>query len=94
LAVFYNYCHTKNSVIVLDPPKRLVVVLGMDPDCANLIDHLNGVIFTARVTWQSSGKCADIARTFRFVARMHQAAALAYRDNPAGGLQILKDGIL
>jgi hypothetical protein len=93
LAVFYNYCHTKNSVIILDPPKRLVVVLGMDPACANLIDHLNGVISTARVTWQSSGKCADIARIFRLVGRMHQAAALAQRDNPSTRLQISEDSI-
>jgi|tagenome__1003787_1003787.scaffolds.fasta_scaffold19966170_1 hypothetical protein len=66
----------------------------MDPDHAILIEHLNGLILLAHATWQSSsGKCADIARTFRFVARLHQAAALAYRDNPAGGLQVLKDGI-
>ena len=64
----------------------------MDPDFANLIDQLNGLIFMARVTWQSSsGKCADISRTFQFVARMHQNAALAYRDNPVSGVQILKD---
>ena len=93
MAVFYNYFHTKNSVIVLDPPKRLGVVLGMNPDYANLIGHLNGVIFTARVTWQSSGKCADIARTFRLVGRMHQAAALAERDNPSRRLQISEDSI-
>jgi hypothetical protein len=93
LAVFYNYFHTKNSVIVLDPPKRLGVVLGMDPDCANLINHLHGVIFTARVTWQSSGRCADMARIFQLADRMHQAAALAQRDNPSTRLQISDDSI-
>jgi hypothetical protein len=51
------------------------------------------VIFTARVTWQSSGKCADIARTFRLVGRMHQAAALAQRDNPSPLLQISEDSV-
>jgi hypothetical protein len=66
----------------------------MDPDCANLIDHLNErADFTARVAWQSSGKCADIARTFRLVGRMHQAAALAQRDNPSTRLQISEDSI-
>jgi len=81
-------------VIGLDPSDHLVVASGMDPDRAILIEHLNGIILLARTTWQSSsGKCADVAGTFRFVARMHQAAALAYRDNPDSGLQILKDGI-
>jgi hypothetical protein len=66
----------------------------MDPYFADLIEHLNGLIFMARVTWQSSsGTSADIARTFRLVGRMHQAAALAQRDNPAGRLQISEDGI-
>jgi hypothetical protein len=65
----------------------------MDPDCANLIDHLNGLILTARVTWQSSGKCADIAHTFRLVGRMHQAATLAQRDNPSPLLQISEDSV-
>jgi hypothetical protein len=91
--VFYIYFHKKSLVIDLDPPDRLVVASGMDPDCANLIDHLDGLIFTARVTWQSSGKCADIARIFRLVGRMHQAAALAQRDNPATRLQISDDSI-
>jgi hypothetical protein len=91
--VFYIYFHKKSLLIDLDPPDRLVVASGMDPDCANLIDHLNGLIFTARVTWQSSRKCADIARTFRLVGRMHQAAALAQRDNPATRLQISEDSI-
>jgi hypothetical protein len=66
----------------------------MDPDFADLIEHLNGVIFTARVTWQSSsGTCADIARTFRFVGHMLQAAAVAQRDNPSSGLRISEAGI-
>jgi hypothetical protein len=65
----------------------------MDPDCANLINHLNGVIFTARVTWQSSGRCADMVRIFQLVGRMHQAAALAQRDNPSTRLQISEDSI-
>jgi hypothetical protein len=91
--VFYIYFHKKILVIDLDLPDRLVVASGMDPDCANLIDHLNGLIFTARVTWQSSRKCADIAHTFRLVGRMHQAAALAQRDNPATRLQISEDSI-
>jgi hypothetical protein len=66
----------------------------MNPDRAILIEHMNGLILLALMTSQSSsGKCADVARTFQFVARMHQAAALAYRDNPASGLQILKNGI-
>ena len=66
----------------------------MDPERAILIEHLNGLILLACTTWQSSsGKCADIARTFQLVARMHQDAALAYRDNPDSGLQILKDDI-
>ncbi len=65
----------------------------MDPDRAILIEHLNGLILLAHATWRSSGKCAHIARTFGFVAHVHQAAALAYRDNPDSGLQILKDGI-
>jgi hypothetical protein len=67
----------------------------MDPEFANLIEHLNGLIFTARVIWQSpSGKCADTARTFRLVGRMHQAAALAQRDNPSVRVQMSEDGIL
>jgi hypothetical protein len=42
----------------------------MDPDFANLIDQLNGLIFMARVTWQSSsGKCADTAHIP--VCRLH-----------------------
>jgi hypothetical protein len=66
----------------------------MDPELADLIEHLNGLIFLARVTWpSSSGKCADIARTLRLVGRMHQAAALAQRDNPAIGVQASEDGI-
>jgi hypothetical protein len=64
----------------------------MDPDRAILIEHLNGLILLARTTWQSSsGNYADIARTFRFVAHMHQDAALAYRDNSASRLQISRD---
>jgi hypothetical protein len=67
----------------------------MDPEFADLIEQMNGLIFTARVTWQSpSGKCVDIARTFRLVGRMHQAAALAQRDNPAIGVQTSDDPIL
>ena len=65
----------------------------MNPDRANLIDHLNGLIFTARVTWQSSGKCADIAHTFRLFGRMYQGAALAQRDNPSTRLQLSEDSI-
>jgi hypothetical protein len=72
----------------------MVVGLGMEPDVANLIEHLNGLIFMARVTWQlSSGKCADIARTFRFVGHMHQAAAVARRDDQLSGLHISEDVI-
>jgi hypothetical protein len=66
----------------------------MEPDCANLIDHLNGLIFLARVAWQSSsGKYADIAHTFRLVNRMHQAAALAQRNAPFTRLRISDDNI-
>jgi len=55
---------------------------------------LNGLIFMARVAWQSSsGKCADVALTFRLVGRMQQAAAVAQQDNPTGRLQISEDGI-
>jgi hypothetical protein len=40
----------------------------MDPEFANLIEHLDGLICMARATWQSSSeKYADIARTFRFL---------------------------
>jgi hypothetical protein len=67
----------------------------MDPHFADLVEHLNGLIFMARVTWQSSsGKCADVAQTFRLVGRLHQTAAVAQRDNPTGRLQISEDGIL
>jgi hypothetical protein len=67
----------------------------MDPHFAELVEHLNGLIFMARVAWQSSsGGCADIALTFRFVGRMHRAAAVAQRDNPTGRVQISEDGIL
>jgi hypothetical protein len=49
-------------------------------------------IFMARVGWQSSaGKYIDIAQTFRFVGRMHEAAALSQRNNPADRLQISDD---
>jgi|tagenome__1003787_1003787.scaffolds.fasta_scaffold12180326_1 hypothetical protein len=66
----------------------------MEPEFADLIEYLNGLIFTARVTWQSpSGKCADIARIIRLAGRMHQEAALAQRDNPAIGLPISEDHI-
>jgi hypothetical protein len=66
----------------------------MDSYFAELVEHLNGLIFMARVAWQSSsGKCADVAQTFQFVGRMHQAAAVAHRENPTGRLQILEDGI-
>ena len=79
-------------MIGLDPPDHLIVASEMDPGRAILIEHPNGLILLARATWQSSSeKCADISRTFRFVARMHQNAALAYRDNPVSGVQILKD---
>jgi hypothetical protein len=63
----------------------------MDPDCANLIDHLNGLIFMAHVTWQSLENCADVARAFRLVGRMHQAVSLAQRNNPSTWLQISED---
>jgi hypothetical protein len=67
----------------------------MDPYFAELVEHLNGLIFMARVAWQSSsGRCADVALTFRFVGCMHQAAAVAHRDNPTGRVQISEDGIL
>jgi hypothetical protein len=67
----------------------------MDPHFADLVEHLNGLIFTARAVWQSSsGKCADVAQTFRCVGRMHQAAAVAQRDNPTDRLQISEYGIL
>jgi hypothetical protein len=66
----------------------------MDPHVADLVEHLNGLIFTARVAWQSSsGKYVDVAQTFRFVGRMHQAAAVAQRGNPNGRVQISEDGI-
>jgi hypothetical protein len=68
--------------------------LRMDSYFAELVEHLNGLIFMARVAWPfSSGKCADVAQTFQFVGRMHQAAAVAHRENPTGRLQILEDGI-
>ena len=67
----------------------------MDPHFTELIEHLNGLIFMARVAWQSSsGRCADVALTFRSIGRMHQAAAIAQRDNPTGRVQISQDGIL
>jgi hypothetical protein len=67
----------------------------MDPHFAELVEHLNRLIFMARVAWQSSsGRCADVALTFRFVGRIHQAAAVAQRDNPTGMVQISQDGIL
>ena len=67
----------------------------MDPHFAELVEHLNGLIFMARVAWQSSsGRCADVALTFRSIGRMHQAAAIAQRDNPTGRVQISQDGIL
>jgi len=73
----------------------MAVGLGMDPHFAELVEHLNGLSFTARVAWQSSsGGCADVALTFRFVGRMHRAAAVAQRDNPTGRVQISEDGIL
>jgi hypothetical protein len=66
----------------------------MEPGFVDLIEHLNGLIFMARVAWQSSsGKCADVALTFRLVGRMQQAAAVAQQDNPTGGLQISEDGL-
>jgi hypothetical protein len=66
----------------------------MDSYFAELAEHLNGLIFMARVAWpSSSGKCADVAQTFQFVGRMHLAAAVAQRDNPTGRLQISEDGI-
>jgi hypothetical protein len=67
----------------------------MEPDFVDLIEHLNGLIFMARVAWQSSSeRCADVALTLRFVGCMHQAAAVAHRDNPTGRVQISEDGIL
>jgi hypothetical protein len=64
----------------------------MDPEFANLIEHLDGLICMARATWQSSSeKYADIARTFRFVSRLHQTAALVQRDKLDSGLQITGD---
>ena len=67
----------------------------MDSYFAEMVEHLNGLIFMARVAWQSSsGKFADVALTFRFVGRMHRAAAVAQRDNPTGRVQISGDGIL
>jgi hypothetical protein len=72
----------------------MAVGLEMDPYFADSVEHLNGLIFMARVAWQSSsGKCADVAQTFQFVGRMHQAAAVAQRDNPTDRLQISEDGI-
>jgi hypothetical protein len=66
----------------------------MDPHFADLVEHLNGLIFMARVAWQSSsGKCADVTQTFRFVGRMHQATALSQRNNPTDRLHISVDGI-
>jgi hypothetical protein len=66
----------------------------MEPDFVDLIEHLNGLIFMARVAWQSSsGKCADVALTFRLVGRMQQAAAVAQQDNPTGRLQVSEGGI-
>jgi hypothetical protein len=67
----------------------------MDPQFAELVEHLNGLIFMARVAWQSSsGGCADVALTFRLVGRMHRAAAVARRGSPTGRVQISEDGIL
>jgi hypothetical protein len=64
----------------------------MDPHVADLVEHLNGLIFMARVAWQSSSeKYVDVAQTFRFVGRMHQAAAVAQRDNPTDRLRISED---
>jgi hypothetical protein len=83
----------KILVVGLDSFDHSVDASGMDPDCANLIEHLNGLIFTARVTWKSSGKCADIACTFRHLGRMYQAAALAQRDNPFTRVQLSEDSI-
>lgn len=66
----------------------------MNPELADLIEHLNGLIFLVRAAWQSSsGKCAEVAQTFRFIGRMHQAAAIAQRNNPTDGLQISEDDI-
>ena len=63
----------------------------MDPEFANLIEHLDGLISMARATWQSSSeKYADIARTFRFVSRLHQTAALVQRDKLDSELQIMR----
>jgi len=66
----------------------------MEPGFVDLIEHLNGLIFMARVAWQSSsGKCADVALTFRLVGRRQQAAAVAQHDNPTDRLQTSEDGI-
>jgi hypothetical protein len=66
----------------------------MELGFVDLIEHLNGLIFMARVAWQSSsGKCADVALIFRLVGRMQQAAAVAQQDNPTGRLQVSEGGI-
>ena len=58
----------KSSIIFTRQDGRLIVREGMEPDFIDIIEHLNGLIFMARVAWQSSsGKCADVALTFRLV---------------------------
>jgi hypothetical protein len=67
----------------------------MEPNStAALIDHLNGVIFLARVTWAtSSGTFADIAQTFRQVSHMHHLSALIRLDDPAAPVLISDDSL-